>query len=106
MAPEFRVFHLYLSSTDRPPSRNSNLVPKETDLLDHLPSHLLLHPLSLTTVKAALLIQETTPGAGPQEGVSWSGCKRVYRKKKSLSAKVMVFIYLENFVRLERLIFI
>lgn len=68
MAPEFRVFHLYLSSTGRPPSRNSNLVPKETDLLDHLPSHL-LHPLSLTAVKAALLIQETTPGAEPQEGV-------------------------------------
>lgn len=39
MAPEFRVFHLYLSPTGRPSSRNSNLVPKETDLLDHpLPS--------------------------------------------------------------------
>lgn len=69
MAPEFRVFHLYLSPTGRPPSRNSNLVPKETDLLDHPPSPAPPSPpLSLTAVKAALLIQETTPDAVSTEG--------------------------------------
>jgi len=69
MAPEFRVFHLYLSPTGRPPSWNSNLVPKETDLLDHLLSVPPLHPVTfLTAVKAALLIQETTLGTISTEG--------------------------------------
>jgi len=73
-------------------------VPKETDLLDHLlPSRTTFSTsLSLTAVKAALLIQETTPDA-----VSTEGGSSFAVKKKSLSVKVVIFMESYKFKKID-----
>lgn len=86
MAPEFRVFHLYLSPTGRPLSRNSNLVPKETDLLDHPAA--LLHFLP-NGGKSRVINSGNGArrrfSAEPQKGVSRSpDVNAEYPRKKSL----------------------